>query len=351
MTSHMMEALQFDKKKGQILFIKAPQPTKPAKNEVIVEVVYAGICGTDLHIAEGAFPCRDTPVILGHEFSGVVAAVGSEVTHLKPGDHIAVDPNSGCHNCESCHGGNYHYCQVGGINNTVGIWRDGGWAQYCKVAAEQVYKVPENITLEQAVLTEPLSCIAHGWDRIAPIPVGLRILILGAGIIGNLWASILHHQGHRRVIVSEPQEARRKLTQNLETGFDIITPDELKDRKVKDPSWGVDLVIDCSGYAPAIEQALVLINPGGKMCIFGVTSPEARISISPFLMYKNELIISAVNINPYTFPKALGWIDAMGSRYLDYGRLGVKTYGLSQHKEALEDLKKGAIAKAIFKIQ
>lgn len=62
-----------------------------------------------------------------------------------------------------------------------------------------------------------------------------------------------------------------------ETGFDIITPDELKDRKVKDPSWGVDLVIDCSGYAPAIEQALVLINPGGKMCIFGVTSPEARI--------------------------------------------------------------------------
>jgi len=66
-----------------------------------------------------------------------------------------------------------------------------------------------------AVLTEPLSCIAHGWDRIAPIPVGLRILILGAGIIGNLWASILHHQGHRRVIISEPQEARRKLTKNL----------------------------------------------------------------------------------------------------------------------------------------
>lgn len=62
-----------------------------------------------------------------------------------------------------------------------------------------------------------------------------------------------------------------------ETGFDIITPDELKDRRVKDPTWGVDLVIDCSGYAPAIEEALVLINPGGKMCMFGITSPEARI--------------------------------------------------------------------------
>jgi threonine dehydrogenase-like Zn-dependent dehydrogenase len=63
----------------------------------------------------------------------------------------------------------------------------------------------------------------------------------------------------------------------LETGFDIITPDELKARRVKDLNWGVDLVIDCSGYAPAMEEALLLINPGGKMCIFGVTSPQARI--------------------------------------------------------------------------
>lgn len=346
-----MEAIQFDRKKEQILLIKAPYPIKPIKNEVIVEVAYAGICGTDLHIAEGAFPCRDDPVILGHEFSGVVSAVGPEVTHLKPGDHVAVDPNSGCHYCELCHGGNYHLCKVGGINNTVGIWKDGGWAQYCKLAAEQVHKVPHHITLEQAVLAEPLSCISHGWDRIAPIPVGSRILILGAGIIGNLWASVLHLQGHRRVIVSEPQEARRKLMMNLETNFDIITPDELKARRAKDPSWGVDLVIDCSGYAPAMEEALLLISPGGKMCIFGVTSPQARISISPFQMYMDELTIIAVNINPFSFPKAMGWIDAMGSRYLDYGHLGIKTYTLSQYKEALEALKKGSIAKAIFKIK
>ncbi|KDR20240.1 D-arabinitol dehydrogenase 1-like [Zootermopsis nevadensis] len=351
MPPHTMEAIQFDKKKVEILLIKAPLPTEPVKNEVIVQVAFAGICGTDLHIAEGAFPCCDAPVILGHEFSGVVSAVGSEVTHLKPGDHVVVDPNSGCYRCEFCHGGKYHYCKVGGINNTVGIWNDGGWAQYCKVAAEQVHKLPDNITLEQAALTEPLSCISHGWDRISPIPVGSRILILGAGIIGNLWASVLHLQGHRRVTVSEPQEARRKLFEKLETGFDIITPDELKSLHTKDPNWGVDLVIECSGYAPAMEEALTLIKPGGKMCIFGITSPQARMSISPFLMYKNELTIIAVNINPFSFPKALGWIDAMGTRYLDYERLGIKTYSLRQHKEALEALKKGAIAKAIFKIK
>ncbi|XP_069684513.1 uncharacterized protein [Periplaneta americana] len=351
MPPHTMEAVQFDKQKEQLSFIKAPQPAAPIRNEVIIKVAYAGICGTDLHIAEGAFPCRDAPVIMGHEFSGVVTAVGPEVSHLKAGDRVAVDPNNGCFNCDSCHKGEYHFCKIGGINNTVGIWSDGGWAQYCKVPCDQVHKLPDSITLEQAALTEPLSCVSHGWDRICPIAVGSKILILGAGIIGNLWASVLHLQGHRRVTVSEPQEARRKLMKNLETGFDIITPTELKARKAQDTEYGFDLIVDCSGYAPAMEESLDLLKHGGKLCIFGITSPEAKMSVRPFQLYMKEVTIYAVNINPFSFPKALGWIDAMGSRYLDYGRLGIKTFTLNQHKEALQALKTGSIAKAIFKIQ
>ena len=122
---------------------------------------------------------------------------------------------SGCNNCDHCHGGNYHCCKVGGINNTVGLWRDGGWAQFCKVPSDQVHKIPDNITLEQAALTEPLSCVSHGWDLISPVHVGSKILIVGAGIIGNLWAAVLHLQGHRRVIVSEPNENRRKIVKQL----------------------------------------------------------------------------------------------------------------------------------------
>ncbi|KAJ9574653.1 hypothetical protein L9F63_008185 [Diploptera punctata] len=345
-----MEAVQFDSRVKQLSLVKITVPSAPKGDQVVVQVAYSGICGTDLHIAEGAFPCKETPVILGHEFSGEVVSVGPLVKHLKPGDRVAVDPNAGCLTCDPCHNGNYHYCSGGGIDKCIGIYQDGGWAQYCIAPADQIHKLPENISLKQAGLTEPLSCVAHGWDRISPVPVGSTILILGAGIIGNLWAAVLHLQGHRKVIVSEPLEARRKLLEKLGTGYDIITPDELKVRRAKDLNWGVDIVIDCSGYAPAIEEAITLINPGGKLCIFGVSSPLAKMSVSPYLLYKNELTIIAVKVNPFSFPKALGWIEAMGNRYLDYEKLGIKTYSLKQYKEALQALKEGSIAKAMFKI-
>nr|CAD7451690.1 unnamed protein product [Timema bartmani] len=120
------------------------------------------------------------------------------------------------------------------------MWLDGGWAEFCAVPADQIFKLPENITLKQAALVEPLSCVAHGWDCILPIPIGSNILILGAGIIGNLWASVLHLQGHRRVIVSEPQEGRRKLLQKLGTEltsfnyiiFNIVINEKGPDRGV-----------------------------------------------------------------------------------------------------------------------
>lgn len=346
-----MEAVQFNPVSKTLSLEKLPIPSELNKDEVLVKVAYAGVCGTDLHVIQGEFPCKDTPVVLGHEFSGAVIAVGSEVKHVKVGDKVAVDPNSGCNVCDHCSGGNYHYCETGGINSTVGIYCNGGWAQYCKAPSSQVYKLPDNISVEQGALTEPLSCVSHGWDRIVPIPVGNKILIQGAGIIGNLWACVLHLQGHRKVVISEPQEARRNLLAKLDTGYDIINPVELKKRKETDPSYGFDLIIDCSGFGPAIEYCLQLLNCGGKLCIFGVAPPETKISISPYHLYKQEISIIAVNINPFSFPKAIGLIESLGTRYLDYMKLGVKTYSLQQYNEAIQELKKGSIAKAIFKIE
>ncbi|PSN45209.1 hypothetical protein C0J52_07142 [Blattella germanica] len=339
------------KREAKLSYIKAPMPSAPVKNEVLIKVAFAGICGSDIHATNGQFPCKETPLIMGHEYSGVVTAVGSEVKNIKPGDRVAVDPNSPCSSCDACHAGRYQCCKMSGLTASIGMWSDGGWAQYSKVSAEQVHKIADKITLEQAALTEPLSCVAHGFDMISPVPVGSTILIQGAGIIGNLWAAVMHLQGHRKVIISEPQETRRKLAAKLDTGFDIVSPEELRARRARNPEWGVDLVIDCSGFAPALEEAITFINPGGKLCIFGVAPPNARMSVSPYHLYKNEISIVSVCINPYTFPKALGWIDAMGSRYLDYEKLGVKTFSLSQYKEALQALKEGSIAKAMFMIK
>ncbi|XP_069684549.1 D-altritol 5-dehydrogenase-like isoform X3 [Periplaneta americana] len=279
-----MEALQFDAQNRKLSLLKVPIPAHPKSTEVLIRVAYSGICGTDIHITEGKFPVRNTPFIMGHEFSGVVSSVGPDVKHIKKGDNVVVDPNSGCLTCDACHNGNYHYCTGSGIDKSTGTYKDGGWAEYCLVPADQVHKLSDNITLEQ------------------------------------------------------------------ETGYDIIAPEELKTRKAKDLSWGVDLVIDCSGNAPAMEEALSFINSGGTFCIFGVSPPGTMMSVSPYALYKNELKIIAVKVNPFSFPKALGWIEAMGSRYLQYDKLGIKTYSLSQYEEAFKALKEGTVAKAMFKM-
>ncbi|XP_018333987.1 D-arabinitol dehydrogenase 1-like isoform X2 [Agrilus planipennis] len=315
-------------------------------NEVLIKVAYAGICGTDLHIVQGAFPCNGvSPFILGHEFSGILEAKGRNVKWLQIGDRVAVDPNRSCNICNYCREGNVNYCKNGGINNTLGIVRDGGWAEYVSVPSDEVYKLPDCITLEQAVLLEPLSCIAHAWSKIMPIRPGQKVLVLGAGIIGNLFACVLHSQGHRDVIVSEPVGSRRNLLNNLDTGFECVTPAKLK---LKNNLF--DVIIDTTGYAPAVEEAIYLLDFGGKVCLFGCANPEAKISIPAFDITAKEIQLFGVFLNPLSFTKAVGLMKSMGQRYFDFEKLGIKTYSLSNYKEALATLKDGTISKAVFRI-
>ncbi|XP_057670169.1 D-altritol 5-dehydrogenase-like [Diorhabda carinulata] len=346
-----MEALNFTLKNKRLELEQVPIPKVTEKDQVLIKVAFAGICGTDLHIIEGEFPCNPNKTFtLGHEFAGTVVEIGADVNIFKKGDKVAVDPNSGCFCCDHCHVGNPHFCNNGGINNTIGIFQNGGWANYALAPVHQVYKVPDYITLEQAALLEPLSCLTHGWDVISPVSIGQKILITGAGIIGNLWVCNLHLHGHRNVTVSEPNRKRLEMLKKLNTGCKLLTPDELKRNQEADPNYLFDLVIDCSGYAPAIEHAVSLLAKGGKLCIFGVASPHADIKIKPFDVYFKELKIFGVLVNPFSFPKSIGLIEAMGDRYLNYENLGIKTFSLKDYKEAIALLKTGTIAKAIFKM-
>lgn len=150
-----MEFLSMDPATRELTLNTCAIP-KPKENDVLIRVVYSGICGTDLHILDvknfflwitkindwylkGSFPAKtDSPLILGHEFVGTVQAVGSEVKTFKIGDKVAVNPNNGCNKCNFCHRGTYHYCKEGGLNSTIGIFRNGGWATHASVHESQV---------------------------------------------------------------------------------------------------------------------------------------------------------------------------------------------------------------------
>jgi 2-desacetyl-2-hydroxyethyl bacteriochlorophyllide A dehydrogenase len=337
-----MEFLSFHNVTKELTLNKCAIP-KPTGHEVLIRVAYSGICGTDLHILDGAFPAKsDSPLTLGHEFVGTVESVGSDVHQFTVGSKVAVNPNNGCNNCDWCHRGTYHYCETGGLRSTIGIFRNGGWATHAIVPDSQVYLIPDGVDLQHAVLAEPLSCIAHGWNKIGPVHVGEKVLVLGAGIIGLLWTAMMHLHGLRKTVtVSEPQEKRRAAVERMDLDYDVKTPNQVKDN--------FDLAVDCSGSGPAMQSAVSLLRHGGRMCIFGAANPNATFTLHPFDFFMKELKVLGVNINPFMFPKALELLHAMGDRYLDYSKLGIRVFKLTEFKDALQALRNGEISKAVFK--
>ncbi|XP_043191911.1 2-deoxy-scyllo-inosamine dehydrogenase-like [Amphibalanus amphitrite] len=350
-----MKALQYNRPTKTLTLREIPIPKIVREDDVLVKVAFSGICGTDLHAIKGNYPTAEHDVTLGHEFCGIVMEVGSDVKNVKVGSEVTVDPYRGCFKCRHCAGGNPQFCIYEGPRNALGFFRDGGWAEYCLAPAQQVHRIPPeiNLSLELACLVETLSTIQHGCDRIGIIPHDARVLIIGAGIIGILYACIFHLHGHRQCMISEPSAERRERINVLELGYQTMTPDETRaimTEAMKDLEHdGLDYVIDCSGYAPAVEEAFQWLRKGGHLCFFGVAPPTSKISISPNQMFHKELTILGTLTNPFCYPKATALTAALGKRYLDFEKLAIETFELSDYEKALSKLASGVISKAVFK--
>jgi len=350
-----MKAVQFNRPTKTLKLVEIPMPEVERGDDVLVKVVYSGICGTDLHAIKANYPTAEHDVTLGHEFCGLVVEVGPDVKTLNVGDKVTVDPYRGCYTCNYCSGGSPQFCALEGPRNAIGFFRNGGWAEYCVAPCPQVHVIPPHfgLGLDLACLVETLSTIQHGCDRIGVIPHNANVLIIGAGIIGILYACIFHLHGHRQVIVSKPSPERRARIDVLELGFKTMTPDQTRAAMTeasKDlDKNGLDYVIDCSGYAPAVEEAFQWLRKGGHLCFFGVAPPTAKISISPNQMFHKELTILGTLTNPFCYPKATALTAALGYRYLDFDKLAIETFPLEDYEAALSRLASGVISKAVFK--
>ncbi len=346
-----MKAIKWMEKQNVVEIITAPRPTNPATKHVIIKVAYSGICGTDLHIIQKEFAAAKE-VILGHEISGTVQSVGEAVTHLSVGDKVTVDPNSSCGKCRFCVRNKVNYCVTGGLRGTVGIFTDGGWAEYVEVPVNQVATLPPGISLKQGVLCEPYSCIARGWDNNSLVPDDSDILVMGTGIIGLLWTCLFHHHGYRNVIVTEPSEIRRNIFKGMCLGYEIYHPDEMKTRfdSLESEVDGFDLIVDCSGNEKAVEAAFAWLRRGGMLNVFGCCPKKSKMTIHPAEFMLREVSIIGTLINPFTYPKTIQLVANMANRYLDYDKLGIEVFALEKYEEAISRLKSGSISKAVFKI-
>jgi 2-desacetyl-2-hydroxyethyl bacteriochlorophyllide A dehydrogenase len=338
MDRNNMHALCYSRP-GNLKLIERPIPDLQIE-EVLIEVAYSGVCGTDLHILKEESPAAEE-VILGHEFSGRIIATGNSVHTFKPGDLVAVDPNNYCGTCEYCRRGQVHFCQN---IKPIGVFRNGGWAEFCAIPSALVHPVPASIDPAWAALTEPISCILHGWDRIQPLQPEQKILILGAGLIGLLWILILNQLEFSNVILSEPQAHRRETARKL--NLPCFEPEQVLKQNSNGPK-GFDVIIDCSGNPAAIEHSLDMLNPLGKFLFFGVCPQTSTINIKPFLIFQKEWTFYGSVINPLTFCRALEIIPAIQKPLAD---LGVITFSLSDYQEGLAAARSGRYTKVLFKI-
>lgn len=269
-----------------------------AAGEVRVQVAYCGLCGSDFHKVEGkknTHPVR-YPVALGHEISGVVAAVGADVREFRVGDRVTVDPNWSCGKCEYCKAGKPSFCK-----NGRGVVK--GLAEYVTAPEENVYHLPAQLSLRAAALTEPLACCLHGMDLL-DVRQGERVVLVGFGAIGAIMLQLLRNAGAGEIAVIEYQETRRELAMSLGADYFFSSRDAsaiedyTKDRIV-------DKVIECAGRCEAHETAFQVAGRGATVVLFGVADSAAKTSVSFYDAFSKELTIKTSYINPHTTARAV----------------------------------------------
>ena len=271
----------------------------PAAGEAMVRVSASGLCGTDYRIWSGDRPVT-YPLIMGHEFIGEVAAVGPGVHALRPGQRVAVEPNFSCGICPLCREGNRNLCLA---RTAVGIDVNGGFAEEVCLPARCCWPAPPEISGDQLMLAEPLAVVVRAVAR-GEAGHGESAAVLGVGALGLLAIQVLKAKGLRVLAVGRTAR-REQLARVLgadgfattETGGGVAAARGFSGRE------GVDLVIETAGTAVAVEQALELARPGGRVVLTGL--PHEASTVNFFSIVRREIQIVGSMIYQDEFPEAI----------------------------------------------
>ncbi|QNM10006.1 zinc-dependent alcohol dehydrogenase [Wansuia hejianensis] len=267
-----------------VVLADLPKPV-PKENEVLIKVMACGICGTDLHIIADEY-AHTPPIVLGHEFTGVIEACGGAVKGLETGDQVIVNNINGCGSCHYCRQGDYQMCLE---KASIGINLNGGMAEYVTAPGDHVFKVPDAMKgSDIPALSEPVACCVRAVIDHTDIKPGDTVLVTGPGAIGQICAQLAKLCG-AYVIVSgtKVDEARLELAKRL--GADATASDaaRLAEMVRQRTEYGVDVVLECSGAAPALNQAFELVRKEGQVTQVGVFGKPVMVDLDK--MWKKEI--------------------------------------------------------------
>ena len=287
---------------GNVVYLDRPEP-KPGPGEMKVEVKYAGVCGTEIHIYHDGFR-YNPPVVMGHEFSGVVVELGDGVQSFKIGDRVTAEaPAHLCGSCDFCRVGNYNLC-----SNRVGLgWGvDGCYAQYTVIEEKMAHKIPDNISFKAGAVIEPLACVMHGME-LTEISADQVVLVAGPGPIGLLWLQAVKAEGATAIMSGTSADKERlKIAKELGADYTVNVQEQDLAEFVRGLTrgYGADVVVECSGNEHSVDACLDAIKKGGKYTQMGLFGK--RIGIDMDKVVVKELTVTGVQSQRWT-----GWERAM----------------------------------------
>ncbi len=322
---------------GSLTVEDRPVPS-PAPHEVLVEVAAVGVCGSDVHYYRhgriGDYVVRE-PLILGHELSGRIVAVGADVDSGRVDQRVAIEPQRPCRRCRQCMSGRYNLCPYMRFFATPPV--DGALCRYVTIDAEMAHPVPDAMSDVAAALLEPLS-VAIAAMRKAEVVPGSSVLIAGAGPIGVVCAQTARAFGAARVIVSDPLPARRERVRRF--GATEVLDPATDDVATLDPQ--VDAFVDASGAPPAVVSGVKAVGPAGRVVLVGMGADDYALPIS--YIQNMELIVTGVFRYTDTWPAA---IHLVTSGAVDLDALVTGRYDLDHVADALNSDSDPASLKAI----
>ena len=325
-------------KPGRLEYGDLPTPA-PSPDEVLVAVRACGICGSDVHGLDGSTGRRQPPLVMGHEASGVIAAVGSAVTGWAEGERVTFDSTISCGRCDPCRRGEVNLCEH---RRVLGVScdeyrQDGAFADYVAVPAHILYRLPDELSFERAAFAEPLSVAVHAVRRAA-IPPEATAVVVGTGMVGLLVVQVLFASGCRRVIGVDTDPRRLDLA--VQVGADAVRgdPDTVAAAvRERTGGAGADLAIEVVGVPGAVLTAIGSVRKGGQVVLVGNLSPLVDLPLQ--VVVSRQLTIFGSCASAGEYPEC---IDLLSSRKVGVDMLMSAVAPLSEGAGWFERLTSGA---------
>jgi L-iditol 2-dehydrogenase len=327
----------------KVSFEEIPHP-KISENEAMVKVIMAGICGSDLEIYRGKRSVKP-PLVLGHEAVGVITDIGENVSGFNVGDTVVIEPNIYCGECYYCRKGRMNICERKII---YGVTRNGVFAEYVEVPSKFLWRIPENMSYEAAVLVEPLSVVLQAIRHLNILPSD-NVLVLGGGSIGAMTALTLEYM-NINVVITEIVSSRVKILKEIGIRKVVNTQDPSADEVIKNYFDGdkADYVIDTVGTSGTFAQLFKWVKPSGKAIVLGLTGHKAEVEVFPLVRGKLSIEGSIIYVGDYYDSIRL-------MRRRDFADKIVKVithrFRLEECAKAFEVADKGEGLKVVFQMQ